>query len=710
MKLKITLLFSIGLLLLSVNLFAQNGDYVLNKEEHHLYKIEKELMLGNKKALLEIAPYFDSKKQLTEFLGYHIIQTDESQVAKRIVDENCTFLDSEILISEKTTTKEFQIFLDKNLDQISFSNYAQAFLLTSLNKRIIKFIIREISKVKKQELIENSNSLLKLDWVKTNKINVLIKEKNPKALLLIASELYKNRYRFNKSFNDQVKYVDLIRLLTGTEIATENNKNQLTWFIENEFYPDASLNLLIYFSSHYRNYKWNNKKSIFENNNSTVNQLSNEELLFGLLSSKNDSIAKDAFKQLTNCKVRNVLDIAKQYEKSDIKANYILPTFPYSFLTQLVVLSDYCKKNDIDLKGPEDLQINIKLLESKLSFSERRKLEDKLIESLTLDQITAFEYYAILNEKSWELTYSAGRILNVFYSRNWNNLLSNKKHLQLYLKKSLLFDHLGIIGVCNNYLRKFKNSNDTVINQLNILDKIDLDINKQIEYVLKNYNIQSKKANILKKEFEGNKDFLIPNLEVSFSNIKNDTIEKYENEVINLLSKINYDQIGIALELINEIKFKTNWKYKYSFLKDDFGFFWIKNFNNIDERTEFIKVYNKYSEYDFYSYYLSQSGIDYLNDDNSLNYDKIYELIKYDVVVAFVGGGGGKRNNEVYALIKLLEIKYKTTLGYPRKLCNSQESYACSSQDRATEWMQFMIDNKLLKLEHNQPVSFNQEY
>jgi hypothetical protein len=96
-------------------------------------------------------------------------------------------------------------------------------------------------------------------------------------------------------------------------------------------------------------------------------------------------------------------------------------------------------------------------------------------------------------------------------------------------------------------------------------------------------------------------------------------------------------------------------------------------------------------------------------DNNSLNYDKIYELIKYDVVVAFVGGGGGKRNNEVYALIKLLEIKYKTTLGYPQKLCNSQDSYACSSEDRATEWMQFLIDNKLLKLEHNQPVSFNQE-
>jgi hypothetical protein len=348
-------------------------------------------------------------------------------------------------------------------------------------------------------------------------------------------------------------------------------------------------------------------------------------------------------------------------------------------------------------------------LESKLSFLERRKLENKLIENLTLEQITAFEYQTLLNEKSWELIYSAGRILDVFYSKNWNRLLNDDNHLKLYIKKSLLFNRLGIIGICNNYTKKFQNSDSLIIDKINSLDKSDLDIEKQIANVIKACSVKTKKPNILKKEFDGNKDFLVTNLDVKISKIKKESIEKYEDDVTEILSKISYNQIGKALNLIEDIKFNSEWKDKYSFIERDFGFYWLQNFEEKNERTEFINAYNKYSEYDLYSYYLLQSGIDYLNKDNSFNYDKIFELLKFDVVVAFVGGGGGKRDNEVYALIKLLEIKHKTTLGYPKKVCNSNGTYACYSDDRASEWMQFFIDNNLLKLKHNEPISFNQE-
>lgn len=700
MKLKTKFIYLL-IFLTNTNLFGQKNN--------EIYTIERKLMLGNKKALVEIALYFDSKKALTEYLGYHTIYTTESEVAKRIVNENCIFTEAEIIVSDKTTSKEFLTFLNQNFNQISFSIYAQAFLLSPLEKRNVKFEIREISKNKREELNQKSDSLLDLKWVKSNKINVLIKEKNPKALLLISSELYKVRYRLNKSFYGQLEFIDLIRLLTGTEIATENVKNQLTWFIENEFYPNAYLNLLIYFSNNYSNYKWNDEKSIFENQTFSVNQLTLEELLFEQLTNKNDSIAKDAFKQLTKCKIEKVIKIADQYEKSGIKTNYVIPVFPYRFLKELVLLTDYCNQSNIDYEGSDELYDDIKLLESKLSFLERRKLENKLIENLTLEQITAFEYLSLLNQKSWELTYSAGRILDVFYSKNWNNLLNNDSHLKLYIKKSLLFKRLGIIGICNNYTIKFQNSDNLIIDKLNSLDKSDLDIEKQIDNIIKVCSVKTKKPNIIKKEFDGNKDFLVTNLDVQFSKIKKESIEKYEDEVTEILSKINYNQIGKALELIEDIKFNSVWKDKYSFIERDFGFYWLQNFKDKNERTEFINAYNKYSEYDLYSYYLSQSGIEYLNEDNSFDYDKIFELLKFDVVVAFVGGGGGKRDNEVYALIKLLEIKHKTTLGYPKKVCNSNGTYACYSDDRASEWMQFFIENNLLKLKHNEPISFNQE-
>jgi len=82
---------------------------------------------------------------------------------------------------------------------------------------------------------------------------------------------------------------------------------------------------------------------------------------------------------------------------------------------------------------------------------------------------------------------------------------------------------------------------------------------------------------------------------------------------------------------------------------------------------------------------------------------------KYDVVSAFVGGGGGKRDNEVYALIKLLEIKFKTTLGFPPKVCNSAGVYGCDSTDRVKLWMNFLQNHNLLKTSHQTPVSFGFE-
>jgi len=144
-------------------------------------------------------------------------------------------------------------------------------------------------------------------------------------------------------------------------------------------------------------------------------------------------------------------------------------------------------------------------------------------------------------------------------------------------------------------------------------------------------------------------------------------------------------------------------------MERDWGFFMIDHFDSITTRTAFLKLYNSLTEYQLYAYYLDKAGIDYKNKDSSLNYDKIFELLKYDVVTAFVGGGGGKKDNEVYSLIKLLELTFKTTLGYPKKICNSANLYACDSQDRANEWMQYLIDHKLLREEHNPIVSFSYE-
>ncbi|WP_157750746.1 hypothetical protein [Mucilaginibacter gotjawali] len=78
------------------------------------------LISGDKTALLKIAPYLDSTEKLTEYLGYHILETEERQIAQRLIIENCIFLNTEIVISNKITGKSFSSFYEKTKSGSTF--------------------------------------------------------------------------------------------------------------------------------------------------------------------------------------------------------------------------------------------------------------------------------------------------------------------------------------------------------------------------------------------------------------------------------------------------------------------------------------------------------------------------------------------------------------------------------------------------------------
>jgi hypothetical protein len=667
-------------------------------------------MEGDKKALFEIAPYFDSKKRVIENLGYHIIQTNESEIAKRIVNENCIFTDREIVITEKTTSKYFLEFLKKNSDKIIFSKLADEFLITPLELRTVRVDFREISEIRNTELKQKYSELLNKEWVKKAKIDTLNLKKDPRVLLLIASELYKIRDRFNKYNFNQSEYIELLQSLTNFEIGVENDKKELTWHIDKEFNPDASLNLLIYFAGNFSKFRWDTQNLRFKIDHIDIKQLGKEDGLFQLLGNENDSIALNAFTQLTIANSERVTQLADEYEKANIERNDAIPIFPYRFLKQMVILTEYCKTNHIDFLGSVQLRAQIKKLDSEdLPFSERRKLENRLINTLTLNEITALEYWGLIKEESWGTTHSMGRILDIFYSKNWNQLLNSESDLKLYLKKSYLYDNLGIIGVCNKYLEKFTNNGADVSARLDQIHTEDNDIKIQIRKAKTICLLPIHRPNDTMKVNDANKDFNLTNIEAKIRMIKYNGkgFEKMEDELVELLSQINYSQIGTALREIENIVFvKESWK-KYTFMERDWGFLIEESFDSASTRNNFLKLYDKLSEYELYAYYLDKAEIDYKNQDGSLNYDKIYDILKYNIVTAFVGGGGGRMDNEEYSIIKLLELIHNTTLGYPKKLCNSNAIYGCDSYDRANEWMQYLKDNKLLKQSHDEPVSFN---
>ncbi|WP_298899784.1 hypothetical protein [uncultured Psychroserpens sp.] len=687
------------LIFFSANLFAQNERFDF---------LDYQLRKGDFNALIELAEYFDSKTELTEYLGYHIINTNETNLAKRLIRENSMFLDSEIIIDSTTTSAHFKKFLNKNKRNITFSNLANAFLITPFDKRKTDFEIIEITDFKWNNLNAKRKHLLNLDWVKANKIDSLVNSRNPLALLKIASVLLKNRYRFDEHYDNE-ELVDLIQLLTKSQIAVPNESGDLSYHLDKDFYERSKINLVIFFANNYKKYEWDESFKAFRNDKLNIKEVDKEKTLFEMLSSENDTIAQNAFISLTKLDAQKVSDMSDQYRNARVSNNYILPSFEFRFLKQLVYLTSYCKEKNIDFEGNEILKSQIELLKTKLTFNERRQLEDKLIKNLTLNNITAFEYWSLIYEKSWSLTYSAGRILDKFYSQNWKELTNNQEHLETYLLKSRLFDDLGIIGFCNNYLVKFRGSSQQVIESIQNLSSTNQKVQGQLEKALEVAKISLEFKEKEKKTWNGNTSKEIKNFNKSYSEITNKENDSKEQkkEISSLLSQINYGQIGEALLAIENLTIKPS--YKYSFMARDFGFSYVGKFEDNKIRETFLENYQKLTEIELYKYYLKQMGVDFTNSSNELDLDKIYEILKYDINTAFVGGGGSTKDNGTYSIIKILELTFKTTLGYPNKLCCSNNMYSCNSRDRAIEWMNYLDVNNHLKSEHNEPVSFAYE-
>jgi len=533
----------------------------LAAQKTQLYGLEKRLIHGDKQALFKIAPYFDSTKEVIEIGGYYHHYSDiptESQIARRFIRENCLFTEAEIVI-DSVTGKQFMSFLHKNIDKIVFAPLANAFIITPLEERTTQVAFRRIPQQKEIALKNQYPELLTSDWVKKAGIDSLILHHDSKALLEIASILYKQRSRFSRFNHNRTEYIELLEALTHIDIAVEDEREQLIWHVDKSYFSEAPLNLLVYLAGHYAEFSWSVRDSAFTNAAIKIAPVDKEDYLFELLSSNIDSLALDAFIQLTTCDPDRIAELSSFYDPNgggSLDENRALPIFPYKFLQQMVVLTKYCKENQFDFIGSGKLRACIQQLNADLSFRERRMLEDSLINNLSLDEITAFEYWALVHEESWGVTYSGGRILNIFYSKHWEAITTNELYLKFYLKKAYLFNKLGIIGICNSYLQKFTGTGGQGINALNLQTE-DEDIKTCIEKAKIFCATELKRPLDTMKVNNGNQDYIVTDLAAKIKAIKNGIKdpEKMEDSLVNLLSQISYQQIDTALKAINGIQF-----------------------------------------------------------------------------------------------------------------------------------------------------------
>jgi hypothetical protein len=170
-----------------------------------------------------------------------------------------------------------------------------------------------------------------------------------------------------------------------------------------------------------------------------------------------------------------------------------------------------------------------------------------------------------------------------------------------------------------------------------------------------------------------------------------------------IITRISYAEINNVLKYLDKLSTKPNYSAS-AFLYKDFG---IPIFN-IDRNTlpQLLDNHKNMSGFLFYKHYLKKFGVDFLKDNDDLDFNKIYNILKYEIVTPFTGGGS-QRDYFTYGIIKLLEFDFNTRIGFHEKLNENQTFYTHSAAKRAAKWMQFLEERRLVQPDPSVPASFN---
>ncbi|MFK8006953.1 MAG: hypothetical protein AB8H03_11300 [Saprospiraceae bacterium] len=841
-------------------------------------------------------------------------------------------------------------------------------------------------------------------WMKKNAIHDLMKTEHKRAYLYLAADFFKNHLAKSKNEVQPIisskEYEDFF--IESNQLVIKvlgDNKKYKNIFeeIQSSGCKDEVLkqNFLLYWLTHHEDFEWNQNYALYLNKHETLEKTENLEKHFRRLVSTNNEAAMESFQQLTVGAPTEVMNLSNKYRQLLRTYNKTLPNIRHLYLEQLAALTDFCRNNDIDYEPGSRLRQKLDQLRNDIPASERYDLENRIINSLEIQEVTAIEYYACLHENNSNFTFSIGRILDYFYSQHWEVVVQNDSQLRLYLKKAALYKRIGTIGSCNVYLNKLESKSRELNKRLNDLLEVEPDddiifliellspkeeevsnsdlqefidnpidfskndirvlpvasnenfqaiINQMKEetdvkvlkkylaylranpviravpiyfqlidnqtFITKKYNLPVNLCDVMIPIIEGaynhhyqpeknNKpfatdkwrtlwktdgknfeswvdlffeqklkqldfadklkiniindvfaaedfklkykdicltaltkvkplrdikklktpkklsvktdlryfenfyftykdldniprlfevdeptmmfDYLVertvefdetelgnfwndiftqnwfleflnsnPNRITEIKNIKailqnylevsdviseseekitylhisqiesigKDLISKLEESIQSqkeestkaliqqsILARASYNDIGKIVSVIDQLSSSQNFNPNL-FLQKDFGLP-IFDLENEKIRKEIITHHSKMREYDFYKYYLKEFGVDFLAKKGKLDFEKIYDLLQYEIVTPFVGGGGSHRDQFTYGLIKLLELHFETRLDFHVKLNENQTFYSFTSTKRAQAWRIYLTDNQLVKPNKSIPPSFN---
>lgn len=665
---------------LLIAFFIQNA--AAQKIRDSLATLGNALSNGDITALSKLTEYLEDTTSFTEFWAHGSYEITVAQKAGNIINRYSLFLPKEFDWNDSTA--DLKSFLQKQWSSIKYDTATEKFLITPLSSRTTSYKLYEFNPA------EHFNQGLLLDSLGNRgfdalDVKALLAQKNSKVLFRIASIFYtSNGY-------DHPLFEQLFASLTNVLVSITDQQGNWRWNYERDYDGFSRLQLLIYWANHFGDYRWNSTAGKFLNVKERLEKTPRGIQLLHAMQSETDSVAMNAFITMAQSHPDSIKELpVEDFEEG---MNYFLPTFKGRFIQVLSRYHLYCKENKISLiLNARTRNWFNQLTREDLLFKERYQLENEIIVKATPDEISALEYWFLVNEQHWDLIYSAGRIVDKFYSFHWKQIAHNENQLRHYLKKAALFDRLGIIGNCNKYLRKFQHIDDLTGRHLPdiISSSKDPDIVQNAKMVLP--GMKPGYSPITDKINNANYDTTIADLEKQLPVFLNKPHENYEHPLYDLISIIDYSQIAEFMSLVRQYK---AYEEVYDFIERDFGF--PVPLDDSNKVQKFLQLHRQLSYKDLCLYYLDELGLHYKKADGSLDYQSIYEILEFDIVDALAGGGGGRREEGVYLVIKLLEFEFHTTLGFPQKLCNSGGIYGCSADERAREWIGYLKEKQLVK-------------
>ncbi len=288
------------------------------------------------------------------------------------------------------------------------------------------------------------------EWLQSSARYDMLSTRTPRLLFYLAAQmrLKPDKSAFYLNYLRKITSIDCRGAMHSVSISQNAALNDLETI-------EKQKDIIRWWAIHADDFEWDESEHRFVSKAEATARAEELERQVRRLGSSNDSVAFAAFVHLTEGDPPTVIALVERFRPILRAYNPHLPPLNYTYLEQMTALSAYCRKHGYSLKLSSNLAILMDSLRQPITERIRYKIENQILTEMTIGDISAIEYYGLLHSVNVDWGFSIGRIIDIFYSKNWKFIVDNDAQLRLYLKKSALFKNIGVAGVSSLYDKKF---------------------------------------------------------------------------------------------------------------------------------------------------------------------------------------------------------------------------------------------------------------